>query len=90
MSKENELQARIDKAVEMALAKRTAAVVESAAISDDSKEYRDALSAISKIADPEYRAAAIDGVINTRLRREKSYPDSALGMKLRREALAIN
>lgn len=57
-------------------------------MTDDLREaiYRDALGAVLKIYDPDYRAGAVDGLITRRLRNERAQPDSALAMRLRREA----
>jgi hypothetical protein len=52
-------------------------------------KYGLALKVIKRIPDPEYQTAAIDGIIACRLRNERSYPDSALGMRLRRQAMGL-
>lgn len=49
--------------------------------------YRQAMLAISKIADEEYRAAAAEGLIAGRLKAERLQSDSERGMRIRRASL---
>jgi hypothetical protein len=52
--------------------------------------YGTAIALVKKIADDEYRRAAIEAVIVTRVRRELGHSDLSceLAMRLRREAMA--
>jgi hypothetical protein len=52
--------------------------------------YEDALSLVQKIRDEQYRAAAIEAIIDIGVRRELGYPHPSgdLAMRLRREAMA--
>jgi hypothetical protein len=51
--------------------------------------YNEAMALIQKIDDDAYRAAAIEAVINIRVRNELGYPHPSgdLAMRLRREAM---
>lgn len=53
---------------------------------DDDAAYQAPCRQSFQIAHDGFRAGAIEGLIARRLKIEKTYPDSELGMQLRREA----
>jgi hypothetical protein len=50
--------------------------------------YEQALMAIFRIADTDYRAAAVEGVVSHRIKTEFCEPDSGLALRLRSQAMA--